>query len=303
MKKRILILIVILFCNFSYSQTYYSYYFDESSEWRFYDGGWNGVCSFEQYDTTYFDGFETINGFVYYKQYRNSSITYYNHPFQGTYTENYLYGPGYVREDIDGKIWYFDTENNTEVLSSDNQEIINAQIGDLFPSQSASANCFVGSIETIMLGTIPLKKILGTNVASNSGAMEGIGYIGTPCGAIFEGVSYLNCYTKQSIEIQFGTIDCSMFPTPYRTSLGSVGNNLNNVYFKISPIPAKEVLNITSNQSLIILSINIYNTIGQSVLVNHTNNNQVDVSNLKTGTYFIKIVSDKGTLNSKFIKE
>ena len=165
-------------------------------------------------------------------------------------------------------------------------------------------NCTVQSISNYQIGLLSLKKINGNNTGSLAGSLEGVGNIGPICGLSYEGGdTRLNCYKKQEIEIQFGTIDCSMFPTPYRTSLGSVGNNLNNVYFKISPNPAKEVLNITTNLSVIILSVKIYNTIGQLVLVNHTNNNLIDVTNLKAGTYFINIVSDKGTSNSKFIKQ
>ncbi|MDI1316594.1 T9SS type A sorting domain-containing protein [Flavobacterium sp.] len=73
--------------------------------------------------------------------------------------------------------------------------------------------------------------------------------------------------------------------------------------FSLSPVPVKEVLTISNKQTIIISSINIYNTIGQLVQVSTNPNETIDVSELKTGTYFIKIVSDKGTASSKFIKE
>jgi len=49
--------------------------------------------------------------------------------------------------------------------------------------------------------------------------------------------------------------------------------------------------------------MSIYNTIGQQVLVVTNPNNSIDVSSLKTGSYFIKVVSDKGTSSGKFMKE
>jgi hypothetical protein len=59
-------------------------------------------------------------------------------------------------------------------------------------------------------------------------------------------------------------------------------------YFKIYPNPANDVLNIETKQTIEVTSINIYNTLGQIVLVipNVQQTKSVDVSNLKTGNYF-----------------
>lgn len=76
-------------------------------------------------------------------------------------------------------------------------------------------------------------------------------------------------------------------------------------YFKLYPNPVHDVLNINSKENIEISSISIYNTLGQLVLVipNAQNIKTVDVSNLSSGNYFIKINSDKGTSNTKFIKQ
>jgi hypothetical protein len=49
----------------------------------------------------------------------------------------------------------------------------------------------------------------------------------------------------------------------------------------------------------------VYNTLGQLVLAipNAEKVSNVDVSNLKTGNYFIQIKTDKGSSSSKFVKE
>jgi Leucine-rich repeat (LRR) protein len=75
-------------------------------------------------------------------------------------------------------------------------------------------------------------------------------------------------------------------------------------YFSVYPNPVHDVLNISAKESIEVSSINIYNTLGQLVLVipNAQNTKTVDVSALTTGNYFIKINSDKGTSNTKFIK-
>ena len=76
-------------------------------------------------------------------------------------------------------------------------------------------------------------------------------------------------------------------------------------YFKLYPNPVSSILNIDAKDTIQISSINIYNTLGQLVLVvpNAQNTKSVDISNLSSGNYFIRINSDKGTSNTKFIKQ
>ncbi|MEI7509842.1 MAG: T9SS type A sorting domain-containing protein [Flavobacterium sp.] len=74
-------------------------------------------------------------------------------------------------------------------------------------------------------------------------------------------------------------------------------------YFTLSPIPTKGTLNITTKQDITISSISIYNTLGQVMLVTSNPSKTIDVSNLATGSYFIKVITDKGTSSGKFIKE
>jgi uncharacterized repeat protein (TIGR01451 family) len=75
-------------------------------------------------------------------------------------------------------------------------------------------------------------------------------------------------------------------------------------YFTLYPNPVNDRLTIETKNSIEVSSINIYNTLGQLVLVipNAQNVKTVDVSSLTSGNYFIKINSDKGTSNAKFIK-
>lgn len=86
------------------------------------------------------------------------------------------------------------------------------------------------------------------------------------------------------------------------TALGIQDFDFNNL-FALSPVPAKNNLTITAKKDVLVNSISIYNMIGQLVQQNNKPDETIDVSELKTGTYFIKITSDKGTASSKFIKE
>lgn len=98
-------------------------------------------------------------------------------------------------------------------------------------------------------------------------------------------------------------VETNTAKTTYKT-LGTQDFEFSN-YFTLYPNPAKSILNISLKETIEIQSINIYNTLGQLVLFvpNAEKVSKIDVSNLTTGNYFIKINSDKGTSNTRFIKE
>ncbi|WP_269222828.1 T9SS type A sorting domain-containing protein [Flavobacterium sp. IMCC34518] len=91
--------------------------------------------------------------------------------------------------------------------------------------------------------------------------------------------------------------------TKFATTLGTQDFEFSN-YFKVYPIPADEVLNISEIQNVEIQSIAVYDILGQMVIAlpNLKNTSKIDVSNLSSGNYFIKIKSDKGSSSMKFIK-
>ncbi len=74
-------------------------------------------------------------------------------------------------------------------------------------------------------------------------------------------------------------------------------------YFTLHPNPTKDVLNIQSKQNVAINSIEIYNQLGQIVMVTTNAINSIDVANLASGTYFVKVNTEKGSANAKFVKE
>jgi hypothetical protein len=74
-------------------------------------------------------------------------------------------------------------------------------------------------------------------------------------------------------------------------------------YFTLYPNPAKDVLHIQTKQDLHVKSVEIYNQLGQIVLAVTNAVNTVDVANLALGTYFVKVNTEKGSANAKFVKE
>jgi len=85
-------------------------------------------------------------------------------------------------------------------------------------------------------------------------------------------------------------------------ALNSTSFEFNN-HFVLYPNPAKETVSIQSKDGIGINSIEIYNNIGQMIHSTTNTSNTIAISNLASGIYFVKVNTDKGTTNTKFIKE
>jgi hypothetical protein len=83
-------------------------------------------------------------------------------------------------------------------------------------------------------------------------------------------------------------------------NLSITDNELEN-NIKVYPNPTNNILNIELANSLELRNIEITTITGQKVL--ESTASTIDVSGFQDGIYFIKIVSDKGILTQKFIKE
>ncbi|MCV9930270.1 T9SS type A sorting domain-containing protein [Flavobacterium sp. LS1R49] len=75
-------------------------------------------------------------------------------------------------------------------------------------------------------------------------------------------------------------------------------------HYILYPNPVKDILNISTKDDIELSSIQIYNFLGQLIMVvpNATHTKTIDVSSLSSGNYLIKIISNKGNSNTKFIK-
>ena len=70
----------------------------------------------------------------------------------------------------------------------------------------------------------------------------------------------------------------------------------------IFPIPTSHQLSIISNQ-LNINRIDIINITGKALKTITTDLNSINVANLPSGIYFIKLVTDVKTITKKFVKQ
>jgi hypothetical protein len=80
-------------------------------------------------------------------------------------------------------------------------------------------------------------------------------------------------------------------------------DSFDNKYFSAVPNPVKDVLNLSYNKD--ISNIAIYNLLGQEMISKAINasQTQIDMSNLATGTYLVKVTADSQVKTIKIVKE
>lgn len=77
---------------------------------------------------------------------------------------------------------------------------------------------------------------------------------------------------------------------------------LDNSKFTIYPNPVKDIVTISIASKTVINTINLYSATGKLVKEIQLPKNQIDLSNLKSGIYFIEIISDKQKVVKKLLK-
>lgn len=89
----------------------------------------------------------------------------------------------------------------------------------------------------------------------------------------------------------------------YKLNIGVLATNtFNTSNLKFYPNPVKNILNLSFNQN--IEKINVYNLLGQEVLVKlNSDNTKIDMSNLVSGNYLVKFTSGDKVKTMKIIKE
>ncbi|MES2543397.1 MAG: T9SS type A sorting domain-containing protein [Bacteroidota bacterium] len=93
--------------------------------------------------------------------------------------------------------------------------------------------------------------------------------------------------------------------TPTEDLLSTKQNTLPESKFAVSPNPANNVIKITNTENINVTAIAVSDLNGRVVKqqsFNDASNIQVNVSDLSTGMYLMKITSDKGVATKKIIK-
>jgi hypothetical protein len=171
-------------------------------------------------------------------------------------------------------------------------------VPNLSSINSNSSICSGQTASIIVTGTLNSANYWQISTGSCSGPSLAINPSGTFSVAPISNTTYYisgigHCFTQQV---------CDSVQIIVNTCTGIRDLNTNN--FQIYPNPVSESLTIKSNMNEK-SHLSIYNSLGSlcQETVLKENETVINISNLKSGVYFIKIETTKGTINKKFIKE
>ena len=101
----------------------------------------------------------------------------------------------------------------------------------------------------------------------------------------------------------FSEDDAGTFCLKVSTNQLLANDNFSFESLKLYPSPTKNTLNVSYNQE--ISNVEIYNLVGQKVanITPNANEGQIDMSDLASGAYFVKVTSNNATRTVKVIKE
>lgn len=238
---------------------------------------------------------------------RKIERTYYR--YQG---DSVIQEPIFVYENNDTVFYYNNSFNDFKPIYIFNisvNDTIELYVPDTTYSYGDTTfQLIVDSIEMVTIDSELLKKIYTHGLNSYYFNNHGSAYIEKLGGLdwffprnllISESDGPLRCYSDSSIFVNFSAVECD-----YR--LISKIDNINELAFNIYPNPAssKLTLAITNNQ-LRINNIEILDITGQKVqsikLKGQSNRYTINVENLPTGIYFVKVQTERGTVVKKLI--
>ncbi len=270
------------------------------------------------YNYTVQDGIHTIQPVLNNPTYFNvfpSSVTI-NFPTQSSpFLQNFCITPNGLHPDLNISISQIDYDYTALPGSNNTYKIIyknkgtNTQSGTisfnfndaLLDYSYANPNIFSQALNTLLWNFSNLKPFESREILVTLHFNSN-----TDLPSVNEGdlITFTTAINTTSVDDTPNDNTFTLNQTASNIILLSTPSNSIDTYFILYPNPTTTILNIETKESIEKESIKVYNITGQ-LLINITkaeNISSIDVTNLKTGNYFIVIQTDKGIYKSKFIK-
>lgn len=259
--------------------------YDDNSTFEPVDGLWEYFAS----------GDTVVNGLTYKKILKRDLVVTQNGPPFETEEEYELFG--LIRDDtLNKKVFAFNLQENNNYCPVDEEYLLfdfSLNIGDTvnlcihpdffdFVIQDISTSTVLGFTTKLFEG----EDILYEGMGSNYGLFEEM-FAPFKKNRRYVYSTFLYYYCREE--------PCDLFvSTEYHMESKSV---------EIYPNPTNSVLNIKNDYNTKINRIFIYNSLGQKQIEIYQNTNQIDISKLKNGVYFIEFESEEKFIRKKIIKK
>jgi hypothetical protein len=196
----------------------------------------------------------------------------------------------------------FPNDTTEQLLYSFN----NLHIGDSLPINTSFTSIKVTSIDSVLLGSGYRKRyqIQNTRLMGNEYWIEGIGStkdLLSPFTYEFEWWFFTLCYGD--INTFYINAPNGMDSCHYSKPLGVIENEASTI--KVYPNPANDILNIVTPSDGISVTVTVLNVQGKFLLEKtyYTPHTEMDISQLNSGLFFLRIKTGNKMIMTRFIKK
>ncbi len=210
-----------------------------------------------------------------------------------------------------GDIYVVDNDGNAGTQALFPSNFVNGETltiesvaGDEFDFQELIINTFGTSLDANFVSAEGFKNGSSTGIQNTGTGFSVYPSVGqyrvTFDGLIFGDVDRVVITSGNNFGFSLNVIDDIILN--YNTGTLSLGQDLSKNAINIYPNPVKNKLQINTNNAAI-QEITIYDILGKTILKSQSSIRVLDVSQLKSGMYLIKIKTDYGTSTKRIIKE
>lgn len=297
--KKLLFLVLTMSIYVAQSQTNVYHPFPTSpAMWSVkWDGAW--VCQ----DIDYIGyGDSAINNLIYHKVWVSGveTVCFLGYP-KDTISK---YAGAYRNDSAAKKVFWLEADSSNEKLLY----TFDVHVGDTLPLDiynmyGSTLPVKVKMKDSVLLSDGTYRKAYWVGYAGQPGTfrriVEGIGSEGGLIEKLWDGISdlyILKCFTMDTLSLypNNGSTCYPYFPSGFT-------HILNNILFSIYPNPNNGTFNLPKNFHFD--EIKIYNAYSQEISFTISNKNEIDISTLPTGLYFVKINDGKKVYVAKLMKE
>jgi hypothetical protein len=184
---------------------------------------------------------------------------------------------------INGSLEIF---NNVDLTSLSGLEGVVAIEGTLRIDDNANLSNING-LSNIDMSSVNILYLRDNPLLSACAVQSICNYVENSIGSVTISGNAIGCANKQELELACETIN--------------VPENNPESGISIYPNPAQKEIFISGFNKNGILEVNIYNQIGQRVWQEKQKTNQIDVSTLQQGLYFVEVVTNKSKIRQKML--
>ena len=291
MKKTTFLILFCIWTSMTFSQEYYPL-IEENKTWNVISVILVGPYP---WDTTYstltyeFSGDTTIDSQTYLKLYESNEEN----------PENWNLWC-YMREDNEKKVWHRRDSDENEILMYD----FSLEVGDSILDYTGLTYLIIDSTGYETIGQDERKKYYLSSTEmpdyysetwiDGIGSNKGICWAGSVL--LVGGWSWFLCMSENG-ELVY------MNPNYESCYLITKLDEIENPTIQVYPNPAKNLLRIDNLEKVELESISITNINGQVIKQFDSKNTKLDISNIASGLYFLKIEYKNGFLTKKILIE